>query len=327
MRIVSLLVVIAFGAGLANAQSLGEVARRERERRAALEKRAPTITNEDLQRPRILERAPEQAQAPRASASSLSCQPPAISPSPRPDSGVPLWKVAEQPGFSLGEYARRLREQRARREMEAQVASQASPAAPDALTAPPPLLAAQQLPAVQAAPAHSRRRHTRRLAKERPAVSTVGLRPLPDSDSAPDPIRVRRGDSLWKLSSIYLGEGKRWVSLWKANPEVRNADLIYPGQLLRWPGAPALARNIEQAAEKTQLSANVRLSNSSSARQKAAGQHQENQENQATWSAQARVPSPPHLPRLLGGSGPGGRSESRPRGSGWRAGPVLASFR
>ncbi len=319
--------VVAFGAGLANAQSLGEVARRERERRAALEKRAPVITNEDLQRPRILEPALQQTQAPGASASSLSSQPPAISPSPRPDSGVPLWKVAEQPGFSLGEYARRLREQRARREMEAQVASQASPAAPDALTAPPPPLAAEQLPAVQAMPAHSRRQRRRRLAKERPEASTVELRPLPESDSVPDPIRVRRGDSLWKLSSIYLGEGKRWVSLWKANPEVRNAHLIYPGQLLRWPGAPVLAGNILQAAEKTKLSGNVRLPDSSSPRQKAAGQRQENQENQATWSAQARVPSPPRLPRAFGANGPGGAYPSGARGSKWRAGPVLASFR
>ena len=324
MRILSLLVVVAFGAGLANAQSLGEVARRERERRAALEKRAPVITNEDLQRPRILERAPEQAQAPGASASSLSSQPPAISPSPRPDFGVPLWKVAEQPGFSLGEYARRLREQRARREREAQVDSQASPAAPDALTAPPPSLAAEQVPSVQTAPAHSPLQHIRRLARERRKPSAFQPRPLPDSGSVPDPIRVRRGDSLWKLSSIYLGEGKRWVSLWKTNPEVRNPDLIYPGQLLRWPGAPVLARNIQQAAEKTKLSANVRLPDSSSARQKAAGQRQE---DQGIWSAHARFPFQPQPARAFGANGPGRRSESQPRGSGWRAEPVLASFR
>ena len=78
------------GAGLASAQSLGELARRDRERRAAVKNHARVLTNEDFRRSRILEPAP-------------AAPPPSVS----------LGNVMEQPGFSLGEYARELRRQRA----------------------------------------------------------------------------------------------------------------------------------------------------------------------------------------------------------------------
>lgn len=81
--------------------------------------------------------------------------------------------------------------------------------------------------------------------------------PSSSSTAIRDRIRVRRGDSMWKLSHIYLGAGKRWVRLWKVNPEVRNPHLIYPGQLLRWPDAPALARNQQQTPGKRKPTAAV----------------------------------------------------------------------
>jgi nucleoid-associated protein YgaU len=50
-------------------------------------------------------------------------------------------------------------------------------------------------------------------------------------------IRVRRGDSLWRISKRHLGNGKKWAAFYKANKKkIDNPDLIYPGQTLIIPG-------------------------------------------------------------------------------------------
>jgi LysM repeat protein len=60
--------------------------------------------------------------------------------------------------------------------------------------------------------------------------------------SVPSQIVVNRGDSLWKIARKYLGEGRLWIALWTANPEVQNPDLIHPGQTLRFPAQPDIAQ-------------------------------------------------------------------------------------
>lgn len=47
---------------------------------------------------------------------------------------------------------------------------------------------------------------------------------------------VSRGDSLWRLSSLSYGAGTRYAVIYKANREqIRNPNLIYPGQVLVLP--------------------------------------------------------------------------------------------
>jgi nucleoid-associated protein YgaU len=49
-------------------------------------------------------------------------------------------------------------------------------------------------------------------------------------------IKVARGDSLWRLSRQALGGGERYAVIYKANREqIRNPNLIYPGQVLVLP--------------------------------------------------------------------------------------------
>jgi LysM repeat protein len=53
----------------------------------------------------------------------------------------------------------------------------------------------------------------------------------------PTVIRVRRGDSLWRIAKRHLGKGRRWTAFYKANKaKIDNPDLIYPGQTLIIPG-------------------------------------------------------------------------------------------
>jgi len=45
-------------------------------------------------------------------------------------------------------------------------------------------------------------------------------------------LRVRKGDTLWKLAREEFGRGEAWVCIAKANPYLQSVDLIYPGQTL-----------------------------------------------------------------------------------------------
>ncbi|WP_137895215.1 LysM peptidoglycan-binding domain-containing protein [Ramlibacter sp. 2FC] len=64
-------------------------------------------------------------------------------------------------------------------------------------------------------------------------VAQAGV-PLSElAPNAPDQHRVRRGDTLWDISSLFLKSPWRWPELWGMNlDQIRNPHLIYPGQLL-----------------------------------------------------------------------------------------------
>lgn len=50
-------------------------------------------------------------------------------------------------------------------------------------------------------------------------------------------IRVRKGDSLWRISKRHLGKGKRWAAFYKLNKKkIDNPNMIFPGQTLIIPG-------------------------------------------------------------------------------------------
>ena len=54
---------------------------------------------------------------------------------------------------------------------------------------------------------------------------------------------VKKGDTLWDISGLYLEEPWRWPELWNSNPQIDNPHLIYPGDQLslRWEdGVPRL---------------------------------------------------------------------------------------
>ena len=47
---------------------------------------------------------------------------------------------------------------------------------------------------------------------------------------------IQKGDCLWNLAFQFLGNPFQWPQIWQANPYIKNADLIYPGDLLKIPG-------------------------------------------------------------------------------------------
>jgi hypothetical protein len=64
-------------------------------------------------------------------------------------------------------------------------------------------------------------------------VASAGI-PLSElAPNAPDSHVVKRGDTLWDISKLFLKSPWRWPELWGMNLEqIRNPHLIYPGQIL-----------------------------------------------------------------------------------------------
>jgi hypothetical protein len=52
------------------------------------------------------------------------------------------------------------------------------------------------------------------------------------NEDVPETYIVKKGDTLWGISGMYLREPWLWPELWDANPQIDNPHLIYPGDEL-----------------------------------------------------------------------------------------------
>ena len=102
-------------------------------------------------------------------------------------------------------------------------------------------------------------------------VASKGV-PLSElAENAPDTYTVKRGDTLWHISGMFLKSPWRWPELWGMNLEqIHNPHLIYPGQLLVLEKIDGMARlklgsTVGGVGDTVKLSPSIRSESSESA--------------------------------------------------------------
>ncbi|MCJ7799597.1 MAG: LysM peptidoglycan-binding domain-containing protein [Polaromonas sp.] len=93
-------------------------------------------------------------------------------------------------------------------------------------------------------------------------VAETGVALADLAPNAPDSYTVKRGDTLWAISGLFLKHPWRWPELWGMNlQDIRNPHLIYPGQQLYLEKANGRARlRTRQTASDSPPTNTVRLS-------------------------------------------------------------------
>ena len=62
----------------------------------------------------------------------------------------------------------------------------------------------------------------------------VGAASIPIlNNNTPDSYIVKKGDTLWDISAIFLEDPWLWPDIWRTNPAIDNPHLIYPGDEIR----------------------------------------------------------------------------------------------
>jgi len=64
------------------------------------------------------------------------------------------------------------------------------------------------------------------------AETTTEPGPVRLNPRHPDRYVVKKGDTLWDISAMFLRDPWYWPEIWYANPQVRNPHLIFPGDVL-----------------------------------------------------------------------------------------------
>jgi hypothetical protein len=93
-------------------------------------------------------------------------------------------------------------------------------------------------------------------------VAQAGV-PLSElAPNAPDSYTVKRGDTLWDISKLFLLSPWRWPELWGMNlDQIKNPHLIFPGQILVLEKIDGRARlRVAQPVGETPPSGTVKLS-------------------------------------------------------------------
>jgi len=60
--------------------------------------------------------------------------------------------------------------------------------------------------------------------------------------SASEEYIIKKGDTLWDISGSILNDNFLWPKIWQANPQIKNPDLIYPGDRIIIPTKEELRR-------------------------------------------------------------------------------------
>jgi len=77
-------------------------------------------------------------------------------------------------------------------------------------------------------------------------ITAIPVQAADLKDGHPDVYIVKKGDTLWDISAVFLDKPWLWPEIWQVNPQVDNPHLIYPGDelhLVYIDGKPRIVRN------------------------------------------------------------------------------------
>lgn len=78
-------------------------------------------------------------------------------------------------------------------------------------------------------------------------------------DDAPQSYVVKRGDTLWGISDMFLSEPWRWPEVWDVNPQIDNPHLIFPGDTIYLSYVDGQPRLSLARGKDVKLSPNMRV--------------------------------------------------------------------
>jgi hypothetical protein len=88
---------------------------------------------------------------------------------------------------------------------------------------------------------------------------------VPISPTAPERYVVKKGDTLWDISAMYLKDPWFWPEIWYVNPNIANPHLIFPGDVLYFSYVDGKPRVSLEQAGAMRLSPEMRTSSLDSA--------------------------------------------------------------
>lgn len=79
------------------------------------------------------------------------------------------------------------------------------------------------------------------------AFALLGASPIGAQEQAPESHSVKRGDTLWDLAKLYLGDSFLWPEIYRLNTDIiDDPHWIYPGEVLKLP-APGTTPTVAEA--------------------------------------------------------------------------------
>lgn len=79
-------------------------------------------------------------------------------------------------------------------------------------------------------------------------------------DGAPKTYVVKKGDTLWDISQMYLSDPWLWPEIWHVNPQVDNPHLIFPGDILNLVYIDGQPKLVVKRGKDVKLNPQVRVS-------------------------------------------------------------------